>query len=198
MDKTNHKFVQVTYKLYATKDGVTELTEQSAEGRPLTFYSGMGMVLDDFESEVLKHAQGEDFDFTLSPSQAYGDYNEQHVIDIDKDVFSPNGTFDAEHIYKDAIVPLQNEQGNRFLGHVLDITDTHVKVDLNHPLAGKTLNFKGTVVANRDASDDEVQKFIDQANAHQCGHCSGGCDGCGGGEDGCGGHDGGCCGNCNA
>ena len=120
------------------------------------------------------------------------------MIDIDKDVFSPNGTFDAEHIYKDAIVPLQNEQGNRFLGHVLDITDTHVKVDLNHPLAGKTLNFKGTVVANRDASDDEVQKFIDQANAHQCGHCSGGCDGCGGGEDGCGGHDGGCCGNCNA
>ena len=177
---------------------MTELTEQSAEGRPLTFYSGMGMVLDDFESEVLKHAQGEDFDFTLSPSQAYGDYNEQHVIDIDKDVFSPNGTFDAEHIYKDAIVPLQNEQGNRFLGHVLDITDTHVKVDLNHPLAGKTLNFKGTVVSNRDASDDEVQKFIDQANAHQCGHCSGGCDGCGGGEDGCGGHDGGCCGNCNA
>ena len=198
MDKTNHKFVQVAYKLYTTKDGVMELTEQSAEGRPLTFYSGMGMVLDDFESEVLKHAQGEDFDFTLSPSQAYGDYNEQHVIDIDKDVFSPNGTFDAEHIYKDAIVPLQNEQGNRFLGHVLDITDTHVKVDLNHPLAGKTLNFKGTVVANRDASDDEVQKFIDQANAHQCGHCSGGCDGCGGGEDGCGGHDGGCCGNCNA
>ena len=198
MDKTNHKFVQVTYKLYTTKDGVMELTEQSAEGRPLTFYSGMGMVLDDFESEVLKHAQGEDFDFTLSPSQAYGDYNEQHVIDIDKDVFSPNGTFDAEHIYKDAIVPLQNEQGNRFLGHVLDITDTHVKVDLNHPLAGKTLNFKGTVVSNRDASDDEVQKFIDQANAHQCGHCSGGCDGCGGGEDGCGGHDGGCCGNCNA
>ena len=167
MDKTNHKFVQVTYKLYTTKDGVTELTEQSAEGRPLTFYSGMGMVLDDFESEVLKHAQGEDFDFTLSPSQAYGDYNEQHVIDIDKDVFSPNGTFDAEHIYKDAIVPLQNEQGNRFLGHVLDITDTHVKVDLNHPLAGKTLNFKGTVVSNRDASDDEVQKFIDQANAHK-------------------------------
>jgi FKBP-type peptidyl-prolyl cis-trans isomerase SlyD len=71
--------------------------------------------------------------FTLTPEQAYGGYVEERVLDLDKQIFTIDGHFDSERIHKDAIVPLQNEDGNRFMGHVLDISEDKVKVDLNHP-----------------------------------------------------------------
>jgi FKBP-type peptidyl-prolyl cis-trans isomerase SlyD len=112
------------------------------------------------------------------------------VLELDREIFSINGQFDKEHIYKDAIVPLQNEDGNRFYGRVLDITDEKVKMDLNHPLAGKTLNFKGKIAENREATLDEIQSMINHLSGEGCGNgcgdCDGGCgEGCG---EGCGGH----------
>ena len=111
-----------------------------------------------------------------------------------------DGVFDTANIYKDAIVPLQNEQGQRFLGKVLDISDDKVTIDLNHPLAGKDLFFRGHIIENREATEEEVKNFFEQLNQH---HCGGGCgEGCGSGC-GCGSHDdndggcGGCgCGGC--
>ena len=79
-----------------------------------------------------------------------------------------------------------------------------VKVDLNHPLAGNKLNFKGYVIENREATNDEIQTLLNHMNGGGCsGHC-GGCENEGGckGEGGCGHHDekhskeGGCCGHC--
>ncbi|MFR5269651.1 MAG: hypothetical protein ACLTGI_01540 [Hoylesella buccalis] len=53
------------------------------------------------------------------------------------------------------MVPLQNEEGTRFMGRILEVNDKQVKVDLNQPLAGKTLNFKGKVIENREATNEE-------------------------------------------
>jgi FKBP-type peptidyl-prolyl cis-trans isomerase SlyD len=103
-------------------------------------------------------------------------------------MFCINGHFDHEHIYKDAIVPLQNDQGERFNGRVLEIGEEKVKMDLNHPLAGETLYFEGTVLENREATKEEVDHMM----KHLTGGCGGHCDSCGGGcdHDDCGcGHD---------
>lgn len=108
---------------------------------------------------------------------------------MDKSIFEIDGKFDDKHIFVDAIIPLQNEDGNRFMGQVLAITDEKVRVDLNHPLAGKELNFVGEVVECREASNEEIQSLI---NSLSGGGCHGGCGNCGGNCDGgCGGD------NCN-
>lgn len=179
-----NKYIAVTYTLYTVENDKRELVERTTEGRPFQFISGFGVTLDAFEKHIAGLDKGAEFDFTLTKDEAYGDYEPARVLDLEREMFSINGHFDHEHIYKNAIVPLQNEDGNRFYGRVLEVGTEKVKMDLNHPLAGKTLNFKGSVVESREATNEEIQGMINRLSGEGCG-C--GCDDCGGGCD-----DGGC------
>lgn len=188
MDKKEYKSIAVDYKLYVIENGEKVLQEETSAGNPFRFLSGFGMTIPGFENAIAPLAIGDKFDFTLSKDDAYGDYYAERVLDLDKEMFCIDGKFDDEHIYVDAIVPLQNQDGNRFMGHVLEISDSKVKMDLNHPLAGKELNFVGSVVESREATNGEIQAMIN----HMTG--GGGCGGCGGGcNGGCGGNCGGDC-----
>ncbi len=181
MDNKN-RFVAVTYRLYVDGDNGKELMEETQANQPFQFITGYGIALDAFEKNVAGLEKGQDFEFTLEKEDAYGEYNLEHVLDLDREMFYIDGKFDREHIYVDAVIPLQNEDGNRFYGRVLEIGENKVKIDLNHPLAGETLHFEGKVVENREATNQEIQQLIN--------HMSGGCGGCGGG---C--HSGGNCGD---
>lgn len=186
MEKPQNKYIAVTYKLYTVENNENELVEETAEGRPFQFISGFGVTLEAFEKHIAGLEKGADFDFTLAKDEAYGDYEPARVLDLEREMFCINGHFDHENIFKDAIVPLQNEDGNRFYGRVLEVGTDKVKMDLNHPLAGKTLNFKGSVVESREATNEEIQGMINRLSGEGCG-CGCGCDDCGGGCD-----DGGC------
>ncbi len=88
-----------------------------------------------------------------------------------------------------AVVPLQNAEGQRFNGLIQRIGEKHIIVDLNHPLAGKRLNFKGEVIENREATKEEIQGMLKMLTGEGCG---GGCGSCGGNCGSCGGDCGGC------
>lgn len=195
MDKKANKYVAVAYKLYATADGNTELVEEATEDKPFQFITGFGITLDEFENQIYALDKDAEFDFVLSKDQAYGDYEDARVLNLDKSMFSINGHFDHDNIHKDAIVPLQNEDGNRFLGHVLEVTDDTVTMDLNHPLAGMELNFKGKVVESREATNQEIEGMMNRLSGEGCScGCGGGCGG-GCGHDHEHGHDHECCGH---
>ena len=184
----SNKFISVSYKLYDITDGKSDLIEQTSDERPFIFVSGMGVTLPAFEEQIVNLAKGESFDFTLTPDQAYGAHYAERIIDLEKEIFTINGQFDAQHVQVGAIIPLQNEDGNRFMGRVVEITDSHVRVDLNHPLAGKDLCFKGSIVENREPREAEIQQLIKMMSGEcDCG-CGGDCDHQHG--DGCG------CGHC--
>lgn len=185
MDKKTNKYIAVAYKLYTNENGTETMIEEAPANRPFQFISGMGLALDEFEAKVAEMQKDEAFDFVLVKEQAYGEHEDERVLSLDREMFCIDGKLDEEHIFVDAIIPLQNENGQRFLGKVLEVGDSKVKVDLNHPLAGKDLHFIGSIVESREATNEEIQNMINNMN----GGCGGNCGDCGGG---CGGHDGGC------
>lgn len=193
-----HQLISATYQLFVDENGSQKLLEQTPEGQPMVIYTGLGMTIPAFEQKLAGMAAESDFEFDLDQNDAFGAYEEGKIVDISKDVFTLNGHFDHDHVHEGAVLPLSNENGQRFLGKVVSLSETHVKVDLNHPLAGKDLHFKGHVLENRPASEEEVEQFIAQSKQHHCGGgCNGGCGGCGSEGGSCGSEGEGCgCGNC--
>lgn len=176
----NNRYISVQYKLYTVDEKGEHLIEQTTPDRPFVFISGFGFALDAFENNLKDLESGKTFTFQLTKDEAYGDYEENRVIDLGREIFTVNGKFDDEHIKEGAIVPLQNEEGNHFFGRVMEITEEQVKIDLNHPLAGETLLFSGLVTENREATKEEIQHLINHMNGEGCGcnceDCEGGCD----------------------
>ena len=184
MEKENkNKYISVMYKLYTSaSDGKKELIEETADGDPFVFVSALGMTLDAFESHIVPLNVGEAFDFTLPPADAYGEYEPTGKQAVPRNIFEINGKLDSRFIYEGAVVPLASPDGARFNGTILEIGKDTVTVDINHPLAGKSLNFVGSVIESREATNDEVRDALNQITG-----CGGGCGGCGGGScDGCG------------
>ncbi len=194
MEINDKKFVAVSYDLFVGgEDGSQpELMEKATEEQPLTFIFGMNMMLESFEANLKGLKMGDKFDFTLPSADAYGEYIDEHVVDLPKSLFEIDGKFDDEHIAIDRMVPMMTEDGQRLEGMVLEIGDETVKMDFNHPLAGEDLHFIGEVLEVRESTDEEMEALMSP-----CGHCGGHCEGgkCGQDEGQCG-QEGGCCGSC--
>lgn len=188
--ENKNKYIAVSYKLYIDgADGKPELVEETAEGDPFIFVSALGMTLDAFEAQITPLNVGDSFNFTIAPADAYGDYEASGKQSLPRNVFEMNGKLDSRYIFEGAVVPLSSADGARFNGTIVEIGEKTITVDLNHPLAGKSLNFVGTVLQSREATGEEVRDALNQITG-----CGGGCGSCGGG---CG-NGGEGCGSCNS
>lgn len=191
MKITTNKYVAVTYDLNVGEGEDRELMEKATAEVPLKFIFGIGMMLPAFESALKGLEVGDTFNFTLKPSDAYGEYREDYVLDLEKKIFEVEGKFDAERIKEGNTVPMMDSNGNRMNGSVLEVKEDIVVMDFNHPLAGETLHFSGEVL---DVHEPTAEEIAELTSPH--GGCGCGCDDCGGG---CGEHehDGSCgCGGC--
>jgi len=181
MKITANKSVSAEYELYVDGEsaGEQELMEKATVEQPLKFIYGVGMMLPKFEENLFGLQVGDKFDFTIANEDAYGQYDDDSVLDLERSIFEIDGKLDEEIIFEGNVVPLMDNEGNRVNAQVVTITDTHVTVDLNHPLAGENLHFKGSVLEVHEATEKELASLSGGCN---CGE--GGCgDGCG--EDGC-------------
>lgn len=187
MQVEQNKMVSVDYKL--TVDG--EIADQSRPGQPLEFIFGTGMLLPKFEEAILGKEPGDKVSFTLAPEDGYGVFHPEAVVDLPKSIFMVDGKLAEDILFVGSQVPMADSQGNRMLGIIKEVGEESVKMDFNHPMAGKTLNFDVEVIEVRDVTPEDLAPK---------GGCSCGCEDCGSdcGSD-CGGHDHeGCdCGHCN-
>ena len=182
-----NNYITVAYKLYVRDEGDEEetLVEQCSAAHPFQFISKLGMTIPAFETEIDGLAKGAKFDFVIPCKDAYGEFNDELMFDVEKKMFEVDGKFDAAHIYEGNVIPLQGEDGSRFNGTVIEVKENAVTLDLNHPRAGQDLHFVGLVCENRPATNEEITAQLNEFSG--CGGCGGGC-----GDGGCGGCGGGC------
>jgi FKBP-type peptidyl-prolyl cis-trans isomerase SlyD len=173
MNIQNNKMVSVTYDLYVgDEDEEPELMEQATAQRPLTFCFGIGMMLAEFEKNLLGLKVSDTFDFKIDSKDAYGEYNDENVVDLPRNIFEVDGKLDEKMVFVGNVVPLMDSEGNHLNAQIVEVGSETVKVDFNHPLAGETLHFKGEVREVREATEQELASFSG-------GGCSCGCDSCG-------------------
>ncbi len=180
LEISKNSMVTLSYDLHI-EDEKGELIEKATEESPLQFLYGAGLMLPKFESHLAGLKEGEPFTIQLSKNDAYGEVNEDAIVELPKHVFLVDGSFDEELIAVGKVVPMMSSNGQRMNGQVLDIDDETIKMDFNHPLAGEDLFFKGTVLGVREPSEEELAEILSGGG---CGCGSGGC-----GDDGCGSHE---------
>lgn len=111
----------------------------SSEGRtPLEFAVGAGQVVPGFEQAVLGNRVGDEITVRILPENAYGEVNEELIVDIPKTQFENVEDLQVDQVVQSAQTPNP--------GVVKEIKEDSIVIDFNHPLAGKILNFSITVV----------------------------------------------------
>ena len=186
MKITANKSVSAEYELYVDGEveGELELMEKATTEQPLSFVYGVGMMLPKFEENLFGMQVGDKFDFVINNEDAYGPYDDESMLDLDRAIFEVDGKLDEEMIFEGNVVPLMDGDGNRINAQVVSISDTHVKVDLNHPLAGENLHFKGSVLEVREATEKELAAIMGGGCGCGSGGCGSGCgDSCGSEND---------------
>ena len=178
MKISDDKVVSLIYDLNVGEGDERELMERATTETPLTFMFGMGMMLEAFEANIKGLQKGDKFSFSLSPEEAYGVFEESHVVELPKNIFEVDGKFDNERIVVDATVPMMDANGNRLFGTVDEITDSCVVMNFNHPLAGETLHFAGEVIDVHEATAEEIAALTHQNCDCGCASCESecGCD----------------------
>ncbi|MBN2746196.1 MAG: FKBP-type peptidyl-prolyl cis-trans isomerase [Bacteroidales bacterium] len=149
-----------------------QLIESTYTSEPLEFVFGSGKMIPMFEDMLEGKMAGDKFAFSIPVEQAYGEINSAAVMDLDITVFEYHGKVDYEMVRVGNVIPMRDSNGHRIDGKVLEMDETKVKIDFNHPLAGKNLYFEGEVLS--------VEDYEEHEHHHHHHHDDGGC-GCGSG-----------------
>ena len=138
----NGMFVSVDYK-GTLKNG--DVFDSSQGRQPLEAKMGEGHLISGFENELMGMSLNENKTFTLEPEEAYGQRNDnlKHAIpraDIPPELNPQVGM----------MVDLQSSEGQQIPAQIVHLDEEKLTLDMNHPLAGETLNFEIEVVGISD------------------------------------------------
>jgi len=118
-------------------DDGTVFDSSEKHGKPLEFQVGSKKVIPGFEKAIIGMKKGEEKEIKLEPAEAYGDQNPQLIKKIPRDKLPTD-----KEIKPGMMLSVGLPTGQQIPARITEVNDKEVTIDLNHPLAGKNLNFK--------------------------------------------------------
>jgi FKBP-type peptidyl-prolyl cis-trans isomerase SlyD len=150
--------IVVTLSYTLKVDG--KVVDSSEESDDLQFIQGAGEILPALEEKLYGMKVGDTQQVVLLPVDGYGEVDPENFSDI------PRGEFPAEIPLKKGVeLELQDEDQEVHYASIESVSKEHVRLNFNHPLAGKELNFSVRVVALRMATAEE----LDHGHVHAAG-----------------------------
>lgn len=126
----------VTVEYTGTLEDGTEFDSSKNHG-PLEFHAGEGQMIKGFDDAVMDMEVGQEKTVTMKPEDAYGQPDKRLIHKVPKDTL-PKGPEPKA----DMMLTVNLPDGNQIPARIIEVTENEVTLDLNHPLAGKTLTFK--------------------------------------------------------
>jgi FKBP-type peptidyl-prolyl cis-trans isomerase SlyD len=126
--------------------------DRTDDEAPLSYLHGYGQIVPGLEQGVEGMIKGDERSIVVAPSDAYGEYDPEGVLEIERsdfphpDLVAVGDEFIAE-----------SDDGEAVPMTVLDVKGDACLVDTNHPLAGEVLRFQVTVLDVRPATDSEIR-----------------------------------------
>jgi FKBP-type peptidyl-prolyl cis-trans isomerase SlyD len=140
----------VVYFHYTLSGEGDKQFESSHDSNPITFIQGHGNILPALESEFEGKKEGDQFQVTLSPEQAYGVRNEES-----KQRIPIKHLANKKNLRVGMAAKVNTEKGMRDVT-IVKVGKFNVDVDTNHPLAGLTLTFDVSIESVRVAEAEEL------------------------------------------
>ena len=163
---TDNEISTISKNVVVTLDYNLEVDGNEIDSGPIQFLHGYGNIIPGLEREVEGMTLGEEKKVLVKAEDAYGNYDPDLEIDVPLSSFPEDFEIELGRPLR-----LQDGDGRVFTGVASAITDDAVKLNLNHPLAGKDLLFNATVKNLRQATDEEINQG---RLASSCGGCSSG------------------------
>ena len=114
----------------------------TSEGKqPLEFEVGAGKIIKGFDNAVIGMEKDQEKEIKLKPEEAYGNPNPELVKKIPKTVLPKD-----QEPKPGMMILMKTKEGHQIPARITGVADNDITIDLNHPLAGKNLNFKIKVV----------------------------------------------------
>ncbi|HZH13622.1 MAG TPA: peptidylprolyl isomerase [Archangium sp.] len=149
MKVSKDSVVSLEYRLHL---GDGQVVDESEPGQPLAYMHGRGQIVPGLEGQLEGMAAGESKKVVVSPAQGYGEHDPRGLQEVPREMFPPNANLQAG-----VTISAQTADGDVIPITIRELKGDKVVVDLNHPMAGKTLHFDITVREVRAATDEEKE-----------------------------------------
>jgi FKBP-type peptidyl-prolyl cis-trans isomerase SlpA len=114
-----------------------ELVDSNFDRAPVSFVMGDGSLLPGFEARLLGLKPGDEASFSISPEDGFGEPQEANYQDMPRHTFSNDADLEIGMVFSFA-----DAAGGELPGVVDSFDENTVRVNFNHPLAGRTLRFE--------------------------------------------------------
>ena len=128
-----------------------EVVDTSEGRQPIKFIQGQGYIIEGLEKELYGMKAGEDKQVVIPPERGYGTVNEEAILDVPKDEFP-----EEIPLQKGTELKVQTQEGETMDARITSVAPDSVRLDFNHPLAGKELHFSVKVNDIREATAEEI------------------------------------------
>ena len=133
---------------YVLKDGSGKVLDESQPGNPLPYLHGAGNIVIGLERELEGLVVGDAFNVTVAPKDGYGERVSSGAQAVPKKEFPKGANLAVGMAFR------AGENGEVIL-YITKIEGAYVYVDIDHPLAGETLHFEGSIARIRPANETE-------------------------------------------
>ena len=136
---------------YTLTDEQGNVLDKSPESQPLRYFHGAGNIVPGLEKALAGRQVGDTLKVEVKPEEGYGPRNDALVQEV------PRTAFQGVDRIEPGMQFHANSERGPLLVTVVEAGDDKVRIDGNHPLAGKTLHFDVKVADVREASEEEKQ-----------------------------------------